>query len=222
MTLKGNSTGKWISHKLGLGLVSGVVKVFSIREVKTVNSPLIAVLGSRINHTHTHTLEAQWAHTLEAQVRIPSRGMGTFFAHTVSSIFRLLRHTHKKKPESAKTQALGTTRRQRNSHQWLLTTVATDFFAGDCFCRDCSAWIARNDCVDEAGADLEEEGIERGPCILRHAIQISTEAIKACHPALSTEWLAGWTAISRILWCMCTGPFGHSISHTQGRVQINK
>ena len=40
-------------------------------------------------HTHTHT------HTPEVQVRIPSRGMGTFFPHAVSSIFRLfLTHTH--------------------------------------------------------------------------------------------------------------------------------
>ena len=39
--------------------------------------------------------EALWARIPEIQVRIPSRAMGTFFPHTVSSIFRLsLRHTH--------------------------------------------------------------------------------------------------------------------------------
>ena len=38
--------------------------------------------------------EALWARILEIQVRIPSRAMGTFFPHTVSSIFRLsLTHT---------------------------------------------------------------------------------------------------------------------------------
>ena len=43
-------------------------------------------------HTHTHTL---WARIPEIQVRILSRAMGTFFPHTVSSIFRLsLTHTH--------------------------------------------------------------------------------------------------------------------------------
>ena len=36
-----------------------------------------------------------WARIPEIQVRIPSRAMGTFFPHTVSSIFRLsLTHTH--------------------------------------------------------------------------------------------------------------------------------
>ena len=39
--------------------------------------------------------EALWARIPEIQVRIPSRAMGTFFPHTVSSIFRLsLTHTH--------------------------------------------------------------------------------------------------------------------------------
>ena len=33
--------------------------------------------------------EALWARIPEIQVRIPSRVMGTFFPHTVSSIFRL-------------------------------------------------------------------------------------------------------------------------------------
>ena len=38
---------------------------------------------------------ARWAHIPEVQVQIPSRAMGTFFPHTVSSIFRLsLIHTH--------------------------------------------------------------------------------------------------------------------------------
>ena len=40
--------------------------------------------------------EARWARIPEIQVRIPSRAMGTFFPHTVSSIFRLsLTHTHR-------------------------------------------------------------------------------------------------------------------------------
>ena len=39
--------------------------------------------------------EALWARIPEIQVRIPSRAMGTFFPHTVSSIFRLsLTHIH--------------------------------------------------------------------------------------------------------------------------------
>ena len=33
---------------------------------------------------------------------------------------------------------------------------------------------------------------EWGPCALHHWIQSSMEAILACHPAVSTEWLAGW------------------------------
>ena len=38
--------------------------------------------------------EALWERIPEIQVRIPSRAMGTFFPHTVSSIFRLsLTHT---------------------------------------------------------------------------------------------------------------------------------
>ena len=40
-------------------------------------------------------VEALRARIPEIQVRIPSRAMGTFFPHTVSSIFRLyLTHTH--------------------------------------------------------------------------------------------------------------------------------
>ena len=39
--------------------------------------------------------EALWAGIPEIQVRILSRAMGTFFPHTVSSIFRLsLTHAH--------------------------------------------------------------------------------------------------------------------------------
>ena len=61
-------------------------------------------LPSTRTHAHTHThararvvvqSEALWARIPEIQVRIPSRAMGTFFPHTVSSIFRLsLTHTH--------------------------------------------------------------------------------------------------------------------------------
>ena len=37
----------------------------------------------------------RWARIPEVQVRIPSRGMGTFSPHAISSIFRLsLTHTH--------------------------------------------------------------------------------------------------------------------------------
>ena len=42
-----------------------------------------------------------------------------------------------------------------------------------------------------------------GACTLRHGIQNSMEAILACRPALSTEWL-GWVAISCEVWCMRT------------------
>ena len=38
--------------------------------------------------------EALWARIPEIQVPIPSRAMGTFSPHTVSSIFRLSLHTH--------------------------------------------------------------------------------------------------------------------------------
>ena len=34
--------------------------------------------------------------------------------------------------------------------------------------------------------------LQWGPCALHHWIQSSMEAILACHPAVSTEWLAGW------------------------------
>ena len=34
--------------------------------------------------------------------------------------------------------------------------------------------------------------LQWGPCALHHLIQSSMEAILACHPAVSTEWLAGW------------------------------
>ena len=33
---------------------------------------------------------------------------------------------------------------------------------------------------------------QSGLCALRHGIKNSMEAMLACHPALSTEWLAGW------------------------------
>ena len=39
-------------------------------------------------------LEALWARIPEIQVRIPSRAMGTFFPHTVSSIFPSFSDTH--------------------------------------------------------------------------------------------------------------------------------
>ena len=42
-------------------------------------------------------------------------------------------------------------------------------------------------------------GMWWGLCALRNAIQNSTEAILACHPALSTAWL-GWVANSCKLW----------------------
>ena len=44
-----------------------------------------------------------------------------------------------------------------------------------------------------------------GPWASHQSIQTSMEAILACHPALSTEWL-DWVAISRILWHMHTAP----------------
>ena len=43
-----------------------------------------------------------------------------------------------------------------------------------------------------------------GPCALRHGIQNSTEAILACHPALSTEWV-DWVAKWCERWCKRTG-----------------
>ena len=42
-------------------------------------------------------------------------------------------------------------------------------------------------------------------CALRHGIQISMEAILACHPARSTEWL-DWHPKSCELWRIRTGP----------------
>ena len=44
-----------------------------------------------------------------------------------------------------------------------------------------------------------------GLCWLRHGIQNSMEAILACHPALSRDWL-DWVAKSCELWQICTGP----------------
>ena len=44
-----------------------------------------------------------------------------------------------------------------------------------------------------------------GLCTLHNVIQISIEAILACHPALSTEWL-DWVANSFELWRICTDP----------------
>ena len=46
---------------------------------------------------------------------------------------------------------------------------------------------------------------EWGLCALRHGIQISMEAILACHPARSTEWL-GCHPKSCELWRIRTGP----------------
>ena len=45
---------------------------------------------------------------------------------------------------------------------------------------------------------------KRGPCALHHWINTSLEAILACHPAVSTEWLAGWH-FPRTLW-LCARP----------------
>ena len=45
-------------------------------------------LSLSLSLTHTKS-EALWARIPEIQVRIPSRAMGTFFPHTVSSIFHL-------------------------------------------------------------------------------------------------------------------------------------
>ena len=46
-----------------------------------------------------------------------------------------------------------------------------------------------------------------GLCALRHGIQISMEAILACHPARSTEWLDCHPK-SCELWRIRTGPIG--------------
>ena len=55
-------------------------------------------------------------------------------------------------------------------------------------------------CESSAPAD-----IEWGLCALRHCIQISMEAILACHPARSTEWLDCHPK-SCELWRIRTGP----------------
>ena len=48
----------------------------------------------------------------------------------------------------------------------------------------CQCWVKiRNNCKGQQ---------QWGLCALRHCIQSSMEAILACHPALSIEWLAGW------------------------------
>ena len=46
-------------------------------------------------------------------------------------------------------------------------------------------------CRNDAQRKLQKN-VEWGPCALRHWIQSSMEATLACHPAVSTEWLAGW------------------------------
>ena len=54
-------------------------------------------------------------------------------------------------------------------------------------------------------SQFENKPVEWGVCALRHGIQISMEAILACHPARSTEWLEchpKWCE----LWRIRTGP----------------
>ena len=49
------------------------------------------------------------------------------------------------------------------------------------------------------------QDLQWGLCALRHGIQISMEAILACHPARSTEWLDCHPKSCEI-WRICTGP----------------
>ena len=61
--------------------------------------------------------EALWARIPEIQVRIPSRAMGTFFPHTVSSIFRLsLTHTHTQHTAHAHTHTHAHARTHARTH----------------------------------------------------------------------------------------------------------
>ena len=53
---------------------------------------------------------------------------------------------------------------------------------------------------------------EWGLCALRHGIQISMEAILACHPARSTEWLDCHPK-SCELWRIRTGPIQDRLCH---------
>ena len=76
----------------------------SFASLRTVNTVVILLSSQTHTHTHTHThtrtlahthTHTLWARIPEIQVRIPSRAMGTFFPHTVSSIVRhSLTHTH--------------------------------------------------------------------------------------------------------------------------------
>ena len=68
--------------------------------------------------------EALWARIPEIQVRIPSRAMGTFFPHTVSSIFCLsLTHTHTHTHTRAHARTHTHTHTYAKTHQpgWILT-----------------------------------------------------------------------------------------------------
>ena len=59
--------------------------------------------------------------------------------------------------------------------------------------------------LEESWLVLIEEHEQWGLCTLRHGIQISMEAILACNPARSTEWLDCHPK-SCELWNICTGP----------------
>ena len=59
--------------------------------------------------------------------------------------------------------------------------------------------------IDLRVVDRIAKRFQWGLCALRHGIQISMEAILACHPARSTEWLDCHTK-SCELWRIRTGP----------------
>ena len=76
-------------------------------------------------------------------------------------------------------------------------------------------WTCKSLCIGKISFEhntktfrkIDTHFIQWGLCTWRHGIQKSMEAILACHPARSTEWL-DWVAKSCELWCICTGPLG--------------
>ena len=61
---------------------------------------------------------------------------------------------------------------------------------------------------------------DNGLCSLRHGIPISIEAILACHPARSTEWMDCHPK-SYELWRIRTGPISAVSASSSGRQTIN-
>ena len=81
---------------------------------------------------------------------------------------------------------------------------------------DCQTLVKRINFIDFGGQEFHLYWYDTKKwdlCVLRYDIQISMEAILACHPARSTEWL-DWVVKSCELWRSRTGPI-QLIRHVQ-------